>query len=105
MSSSYQNPVGNSKAAKFVASTPLAPLAPLANPFAGVVNDNDTALQNEVANNVQQCLEKAMETLKEKHRTGTNEVDNVDRAPTGAAYRASLHHQSSMREATPFITT
>ncbi|KAL3764951.1 hypothetical protein ACHAWU_003811 [Discostella pseudostelligera] len=94
MSSSYQNPVGNSKAAKFVASNPLAPLA---NPFAGVVDDNDTALQNEVANNVQQRLEKAMETLKEKHRTGTNEVDDVDRAPTGAAYRALHEHQ--MRQA------
>jgi hypothetical protein len=90
MSSSYQNPVGNSKAAKFVASNPLAPLA---NPFSGVVDDNDTELQNEVANNVQKRLEKAMETLKEKHRTGTNEVDDIDRAPTGAAYRALHEHQ------------
>lgn len=30
----------------------------------------------------------AMEDLKEKHRTGTNEVDDPDRAPTGAAYIA-----------------
>ncbi len=94
MSSSYQNPIGNSKAAKFVASNPLAPLA---NPFSGVVDDNDTELQNEVATNVQKRLEKAMETLKEKHRTGTNEVDDFDRAPTGAAYRALHEHQ--MRQA------
>ncbi len=33
-----------------------------------------------------------MEELKEKHRTGTNEVDDVDRAPTGTAYR-ELHRQ------------
>jgi hypothetical protein len=31
---SHQNPVGNSKAAKFVAANPLAPLA---DPFAGMV--------------------------------------------------------------------
>ena len=93
-SSSYQNPIGNSKAAKFVASNPLAPLA---NPFSGVVDDNDTELQNEVAKNVQTRLEKAMETLKEKHRTGTNEVDDIDRAPTGTAYRALHEHQ--MRQA------
>lgn len=30
----------------------------------------------------------AMEDLKEKHRTGTNEVDDPNRAPTGAAYIA-----------------
>lgn len=96
MSSSYQNPIGNATAAKFVASNPLAPLA---NPFAGVVDDNDTELQNEVANNVQRRLEKAMETLKEKHRAGTNEVDDADRAPTGAAYRALYEHQKRQARA------
>jgi hypothetical protein len=33
---SHQNPVGNSKAAKFVAANPLAPLA---DPFSGMVSD------------------------------------------------------------------
>ena len=86
--SSNQNPIGNSKAAKFAAANPLAPLA---DPFSGVTaEDESTALQREVSNNVQRRLEKAMDELKEKHRTGTNEVDDVDRAPTGTAYR-ELH--------------
>ena len=90
--SSNQNPLGNSKAAKFVAANPLAPLA---DPFSGISGNNEdesTALQKEVSNNVQQRLEKAMEELKEKHRTGTNEVDDIDRAPTGTAYR-ELHRR------------
>ena len=90
--SSNQNPLGNSKAAKFVAANPLAPLA---DPFSGISGNNEdesTALQKEVSNNVQQRLEKAMDELKEKHRTGTNEVDDVDRAPTGTAYR-ELHRK------------
>ena len=88
--SSNQNPLGNSKAAKFVAANPLAPLA---DPFSGTGNeDESTALQKEVSNNVQRRLEIAMEELKEKHRTGTNEVDDVDRAPTGAAYK-ELHRK------------
>ena len=33
-----------------------------------------------------------MEELKQKHATGTNEVDDPDRAPTGTAYR-ELHKQ------------
>jgi hypothetical protein len=37
-------------------------------------------------------MEKAMEELKQKHATGTNEVDDPDRAPTGTAYR-ELHKQ------------
>lgn len=90
---SNQNPIGNSKAAKFVASNPLAPLA---DPFSGLTDDNDTELQKEVADNVQKRLAKAMDQLKEKHRTGTNEVDDVDRAPTGAAYRA-IHDEQQRR--------
>ena len=86
--SSNQNPQGNSKAAKFVAANPLAPLA---DPFSGL-DSTDAELHTEVSNNVQKRLEKAMEELKEKHRTGTNEIDDVDRAPTGAAYKA-LHRQ------------
>lgn len=89
MPSSNQNPVGNSKAAKFVAANPLAPLA---DPFSGM-GDDEKALHKEVSDNVQKRLEKAMEDLKERHRTGTNETDDVDRAPTGEAYRALHRHQ------------
>jgi hypothetical protein len=90
---SNQNPVGNSKAAKFVASNPLAPLA---DPFSGM-GDDEKELHREVSEGVQRRLEKAMDTLREKHRTGTNEVDDVDRAPTGAAYRAI--HEEQLRRA------
>jgi thiol-disulfide isomerase/thioredoxin len=38
-----------------------------------------------------------MDTLKEKHRTGTNEVDNPDRAPTGPAYRAAEQQQQQQQ--------
>ncbi|KAL7528227.1 hypothetical protein ACHAXR_002336 [Thalassiosira sp. AJA248-18] len=93
--SSNQNPVGNSKAAKFVASNPLAPLA---DPFAGM-GDDQKELHKEVSDNVQQRLTKAMDELKEKHRTGTNEVDDVDRAPTGAAYKALHQHQRQQAKA------
>eukprot|EP00581_Thalassiosira_minuscula_P032303 CAMPEP_0183763326 /NCGR_PEP_ID=MMETSP0739-20130205/9628_1 /TAXON_ID=385413 /ORGANISM="Thalassiosira miniscula, Strain CCMP1093" /LENGTH=343 /DNA_ID=CAMNT_0026001725 /DNA_START=816 /DNA_END=1847 /DNA_ORIENTATION=- len=94
--SSNQNPVGNSKAAKFVASNPLAPLA---DPFAGM-GDDQKELHKEVSDNVQNRLEKAMEELKEKHRTGTNEVDDADRAPTGAAYRELHRQQRQLAKAT-----
>jgi hypothetical protein len=99
--SSNQNPTGNSKAAKFVAANPLAPLA---DPFSGIGGNNDnedetTTLQKEVSNNVQKRLEKAMEELKEKHRTGTNEVDDVDRAPTGTAYRELHRRQRELAKA------
>jgi hypothetical protein len=90
---SNQNPVGNSKAAKFVASNPLAPLA---DPFSGM-GDDEKEVHREVSDGVQRRLERAMETLKEKHRTGTAEMDDVDRAPTGAAYRAV--HEAQVRRA------
>mmetsp|Transcript_20209 Transcript_20209/g.43315 ORF Transcript_20209/g.43315 Transcript_20209/m.43315 type:complete len:140 (+) Transcript_20209:47-466(+) len=95
MPSSNQNPVGNSKAAKFVASNPLAPLA---DPFAGM-GDDEKELHKEVSDDVQQRLEKAMKELKEKHRTGTNEVDDADRAPTGAAYKQLHRHQREQARA------
>ena len=39
-------------------------------------------------------LEKAMDDLKEKHKTGTNEQDDPDRAPTGDPYQ---RHQAEMQ--------
>lgn len=44
-------------------------------------------MQQELADNVNQRLEKAVQELQEKHRTGTNEIDDPDRAPTGAIYK------------------
>lgn len=86
---SSQNPIGNSKAAKFVASNPLDPLA---NPFANL-GDDEKEIHKEVSNNVQERLTKAMDELKEKHRKGTNPKDDADRAPTGAAYKELHQHQ------------
>lgn len=96
MPSSNQNPVGNSKAAKFAAANPLGPMA---DPFSGLGNDENTEAQKEVSDNVQKRLEKAMNELKEKHATGTNEVDDDDRAPTGAAYKALHQHQRQQAKA------
>eukprot|EP00571_Detonula_confervacea_P008042 CAMPEP_0172317390 /NCGR_PEP_ID=MMETSP1058-20130122/31421_1 /TAXON_ID=83371 /ORGANISM="Detonula confervacea, Strain CCMP 353" /LENGTH=351 /DNA_ID=CAMNT_0013031931 /DNA_START=102 /DNA_END=1157 /DNA_ORIENTATION=- len=92
---SNQNPIGNSKAAKFVQSNPLDPLA---NPFANL-GDDEKEIHKEVSNNVQERLGKAMDELKEKHRKGTNEKDDVDRAPTGAAYKELHQHQRQQAKA------
>ena len=40
-----------------------------------------------------------MEELKAKHASGTNEKDDVDRAPTGAAYKALHYHQQQQSKA------
>jgi hypothetical protein len=44
-------------------------------------------VQQTVAENVNKRLEKGLDELKEKHRKGTNEIDEPDRAPTGQAYQ------------------
>ncbi|EJK66606.1 hypothetical protein THAOC_12464, partial [Thalassiosira oceanica] len=95
MPQSNQNPTGNSKAAKFAAQNPLAPLA---DPFSGIDGGDDAGaeLRNEVSNNVQERLTKAMAELKAKHEAGTNERDDPDRAPTGSAYRAVYEEQKAM---------
>ena len=54
--------------------------------------DDQKELHKEVSDNVNKRVEKAMEELKEKHATGTNERDDPDRAPTGAAYK-ELHQK------------
>lgn len=94
---SNQNPMGNSKSAKFVAANPLGPMA---DPFSSLGEDENTELQKEVSNNVQKRLEKAMDELKEKHAKGTNEKDDVDRAPTGTAYKAMHQYQTQQAKAT-----
>ena len=52
-----------------------------------------------MAENVNKRLEKGLEELKERHRTGTNEVDDPDRAPTGPAYQMIRQQQEAMRQA------
>jgi len=80
---------GSGKAAKFVAANPLAPMA---DPFAGMDNDQ-REYQQALAENVNKRLEKAMGELKEKHQNGTNEIDDEDRAPTGDPYQ---RHKAEM---------
>lgn len=81
---SFQNSSGSGKAAKFVDANPLGPMA---DPFAGM-GDDQKEYQKAVSENVNNRLNKAIDELKEKHKSGTNEVDDPDLAPTGAAYHA-----------------
>eukprot|EP00523_Entomoneis_sp_CCMP467_P004669 CAMPEP_0168741054 /NCGR_PEP_ID=MMETSP0724-20121128/12304_1 /TAXON_ID=265536 /ORGANISM="Amphiprora sp., Strain CCMP467" /LENGTH=359 /DNA_ID=CAMNT_0008788523 /DNA_START=72 /DNA_END=1151 /DNA_ORIENTATION=+ len=82
---SMQQPAPGSKSTKFVAANPLDPMI---KPFDDNLNDDQRDMQQELANNVNSRLEKAVAELQEKHRTGQNEVDDPDRAPTGPAYQA-----------------
>mmetsp|Transcript_20844 Transcript_20844/g.28967 ORF Transcript_20844/g.28967 Transcript_20844/m.28967 type:complete len:332 (+) Transcript_20844:30-1025(+) len=90
---SGQNLTGTSKSAKFQTANPLAPMA---DPFAGMDGDEQEH-QKELAENVNRRMERAVEELKEKHEKGTNDIDDPDRAPTGEPYRL-LQHQSAVRE-------
>ena len=40
-----------------------------------------------MSENMNERMQKSMEELRAKHAAGTNEIDDSDRAPTGAAYR------------------
>eukprot|EP00977_Amphora_coffeiformis_P000688 scaffold149_cov179-Amphora_coffeaeformis.AAC.11 len=62
-------------------------------------NDGDKDIQQQLAENVNKRLENALDELKERHRTGTNEVDDPDRAPTGPAYQMIRQQQEAMRQA------
>ncbi|CAB9526647.1 Thioredoxin domain-containing protein 9 [Seminavis robusta] len=86
---SHQEPAPGSKSAKFVAADPLAPMV---DPFQHL-DDEQRDVQQVLAENVNKRLTKAMDELKEKHATGNNEVDDPDRAPTGAAYRQIQQQQ------------
>jgi thiol-disulfide isomerase/thioredoxin len=48
---------------------------------------------------VNKRLEKAIDELKDKHNKGTNEVDDPDRAPTGAPYRQIQRQQQQQAAA------
>ena len=50
-------------------------------------DDDSKEYHKEMSKNVSERIQKSMEELREKHAAGTNEVDDPDRAPTGAAYR------------------
>eukprot|EP00568_Trieres_chinensis_P014746 CAMPEP_0183324096 /NCGR_PEP_ID=MMETSP0160_2-20130417/76117_1 /TAXON_ID=2839 ORGANISM="Odontella Sinensis, Strain Grunow 1884" /NCGR_SAMPLE_ID=MMETSP0160_2 /ASSEMBLY_ACC=CAM_ASM_000250 /LENGTH=285 /DNA_ID=CAMNT_0025491611 /DNA_START=47 /DNA_END=900 /DNA_ORIENTATION=+ len=92
MPTSGQAPAGASKAAKFAAANPLGPMA---DPFAGL-DDDQKEYHKAMSENVNERLTKAMEELRDKHASGTNELDDLDRAPTGAAYR-EVHRAQAER--------
>lgn len=82
---SLQESAGAGKAAKFAAANPLGPMA---NPFPDTVDDAASELREKMSADVDSRLKKAVRELQERHAAGTNEVDDEDRAPTGAAYQA-----------------
>mmetsp|Transcript_31264 Transcript_31264/g.38199 ORF Transcript_31264/g.38199 Transcript_31264/m.38199 type:complete len:333 (+) Transcript_31264:41-1039(+) len=94
MPQSYQQSAGSGKAAKFVAANPLAPIA---NPFSGVQDDNDNDIRSALAENVDRRLKNAVEELQHKHATGTNDVDPTDRAPTGDPYKKAAAEERQRR--------
>ena len=51
-----------------------------------------------MSENINKRLTKAMDELKEKHRTGTNEIDDEDRAPTGPTYKAHAAEMARQRQ-------
>ena len=61
-------------------------------------DDNTTELQEKMSENINKRLTKAMDELKEKHRTGTNEIDDEDRAPTGPTYKAHAAEMARQRQ-------
>lgn len=55
-------------------------------------------MQQQLADNVNQRLSSALDTLKERHATGRNEVDDADRAPTGEAYLALAQERRAFQQ-------
>ena len=89
---SFQNSAGAGKAAKFVNANPLGPMA---DPFAGL-DDDQKEYQKVVAENVNKRMDKAMGDLKKKYANGgggQNGEGSVDQ-PSGDAYK---DHQNAMR--------
>lgn len=62
-------------------------------------DNDDKDIQQQIADNVNQRMEKAIAELQDRHRTGTNEVDHPDRAPTGPAYQMIRQQQEALRQA------
>ena len=59
-------------------------------------DDGQEEYQRAVSENVNKRLTKAMGEIQERHDRGTNEVDDLDRAPTGTAYR-EVHRLNAER--------
>jgi len=90
-----QNSAGAGKAAKFAAANPLGPMA---DPFAGLDDDQHEA-QKEMSENINRRMQKGMAELQEKHARGTQTLDDPDRAPTGSAYQDVYAHQTRNEQA------
>ena len=54
-----------------------------------------------MADNLNQRLEATIQDLQEKHRTGRNEIDHPDRAPTGLTYQAIHAQQQHLYRTVP----
>ena len=64
-----------------------------------IQDDDSKEYHKEMSKNVNERIQKSMEELKQKHATGTNEIDDPDRAPTGAAYREANRIQAERSRA------
>ena len=62
-------------------------------------DDDSKEYHREMSKNVNERMQKSMEELKQKHAAGTNEIDDPDRAPTGAAYREANRIQAERSRA------
>lgn len=62
-------------------------------------DDDSKEYHKEMSKNVNDRMQKSMEELKQKHAAGTNEIDDPDRAPTGAAYREANRIQAERSRA------
>jgi thiol-disulfide isomerase/thioredoxin len=65
-------------------------------------DDDQAEYQKILAENVNKRLQGALDDMAHRHATGTNELDHVDRAPTGTAYQSAaqmqrLQHQQALR--------
>jgi len=90
---SHQNSAGGGKAAKFVAANPLGPMA---DPFAGM-GDDEKEYHKELSDNINKRMTNAIDELKEQHANGTARVDDPDRAPTGSAYQQHAAQMARQR--------
>lgn len=91
---SLQNGAGSSKAAKFVQANPLGPMA---DPFAGM-GDDEKEYHKELSDNINKRMEKSLKEMKERHAKGTNELDDPDRAPTGPTYQLAAQMKKDKME-------
>lgn len=84
---SHQNSAPGSKSAKFVAANPLAPMA---DPFSGM-GDDEKEYQKELSDNLNKRMTKTLEDMQARG----SEADHPDRAPTGSAYKAAAQAKAA----------